>query len=146
MPFPIGDFDGLEGLWHLEGEVLGKALVQDVVVEWVLRGSYLRIHYLPSTVTPLTEEPYEAVAYLGWDPAGGGRPVMYLFDVFGATYPAPGRGDRVGSGGFRFVFDYPQGRFLTDLIPAGAGWRIEQYSVEEDGSPAVFGIKHLRRA
>jgi hypothetical protein len=146
MAFPIDDFDPLEGTWHLEGTVLGKPLVQDVAAEWVMRGSYLRIHYLPSTVTPLTEEPYEAVAYLGWDSAGGGRPVMYLFDVFGATYPAPGVGTRMETGGFRFVFDYPQGRFLTDIVPTGDGWRVDQFSVEEDGSLSTFGVKHLTRA
>jgi hypothetical protein len=143
MSFPDERLDGLVGAWHLEGIVMGRALAQDVVVAWVLRGAYLQIHYLPSTVTPLTDHPYEAIAYVGWDPGEGGRFVMFLFDVFGAAYPTPGVGSLLDGGGVRFVFDYPQGRFVTDLVPAERGWRIDQFSVGDDGDLVAFGEKHL---
>lgn len=135
------DLDGLVGSWHLEGSILGKRLVQEVEVERVLGGAYLRIHYLPSTVTPLTDEPYEAISFLGWDP-GAERWVMFLFDVFGAAYPTPGLGSPLEGGGVRFDFAYPQGRFVTDLVPEGDGWRIDQFS-EDEGSLVPFGVKHL---
>lgn len=81
MGFPVADLDGLEGRRHLEGTVLGKPLVQEVVGEWVLGGAYLRLHYLPSTVTPLTDGPYEAITHIGWSPGEDGRSVMFLFDT-----------------------------------------------------------------
>jgi hypothetical protein len=142
MGFPVHDLDGLEGDWHLEGETLGKPLAQEVHVEWVLGDAYLRMHYLPSIVTPLTEEPYEAVAFIGWDPEG--HFVMSLFDTFGAAYSSPGVGSVLDASGVRFDFDYPQGAFVTDLIPTGDGWRIEQFSREEDRL-VPFGIKYLTR-
>lgn len=143
MGFPVSDFDELEGNWYLEGTILGKPLVQEVTVDWVLSGVYLRIHYEPSTVTPLTDAPYEAIAYLGWNPSGEGRFVMFLFDTFGASYPAPGTGTPIETGGWRFTFDYPQGEFLTDVLPTEEGWRIEQYSVDESGDLTPFGVKTL---
>lgn len=146
MGFPDTTLDGLEGSWHLEGVVLGKRLVQDVTVEWVLNGAYLRIHYRPSTVTPLTEEPYEAIAYVGWDPDDGGRFVMYLLDTFGAAYPALGYGSVVDDAGVRFEFDYPQGRFLTDIRADGDEWLIEQVSIDDLGKPVPFGSKRLTRS
>lgn len=145
MPTPVPLLDGLVGSWRLEGTILGKELVQDVEVDVVLAGAYIRIHYLPSTVTPLTEEPYEAVAFVGWDPSEGGRPVMFLFDTFGAAYPAPGIGEPLAGGGVRFAFDYPQGGFLTDVVPEGDGWRIDQHSVDGTGELVPFGHKRLRR-
>ena len=144
MGFPVRTLDGLRGEWHLEGEVLGKALVQEVRVDWVLGGAYLKMDYLPSTVTPLTEEPYEAVAFIGWDPQGQGHFVMSLFDTFGAAYSSPGIGSPLDGGGIRFYFEYPQGGFVTDLIPEGDGWRIRQFSREE-GRLVPFGVKHLSR-
>jgi hypothetical protein len=138
--FPSHELDDLEGDWHLEGEVLGKPIVQDVRVEWVLGGTFLRMHYLPSTVTPLTEAPYEAVAYIGWDPAGCF--VMSLFDTFGAAYSVPGYGRTLAGAGIRFEFEYQQGGFVTDLIPRENGWRIEQYSTEGDRL-VPFGSKML---
>lgn len=143
MSFPVADLDGLEGSWHLEGTILDKPLVQEVSVEWVLNGAYLRIHYKPSTVTPLTEDPYEAIAYIGWDPAEDGRFVMFLFDTFGAAYPTPGLGAPLGGGAWRFEFDYPQGQFVTEVHREGSGWRIEQLSATEDGELAPFGVKRL---
>ncbi len=144
MGLPVRTLDGLEGKWHLEGDVLGKPLVQEVRVEWVLGGAYLEMHYLPSTVTPLTEEPYEAVAFIGWDLQGQGNFVMFLFDTFGAAYSSPGVGSALDGGGVRFDFDYPQGGFVTDLIPTGDGWRIEQFSREEERL-VPFAVKHLSR-
>lgn len=145
MAFPVRDLDGLVGSWHLEGEVLGKRLVQEVAVDWVLDGAYVRIHYLPSTVTPLTAEPYEAIAYIGWNPEDGGRLIMFLFDTFGAAYSTPGVGSALEAGGIRFDFDYPQGRFVTDLIEVDDGWRIDQFSADDDGDLVPFGVKRLTR-
>lgn len=141
-------FGSLAGDWHLEGEVMGKPLVQEVEVAWVLGDAYLRIHYLPSTVTPLTDHPYEAISFIGWLPEG--RPIMYLFDTFGAAFPADGRGEPLEGSGFRFRFAYPEGEFMTDLIPELSPdgpdtWRIEQSSIEE-GHQVPFGHKRLRRA
>lgn len=142
VSFPVAALDGLEGDWHLEGTVLGRPLVQDVTVEWILQGAYLCIHYQPSTVTPMTEDPYEAIAYIGWDPGESGF-VMLLFDTFGAAYPTPGIGAPLGNGAWRFDFAYPQGRFVTDFHRDGTGWRIEQFSTADNGELVPFAVKQL---
>jgi len=145
MGFPVRTLDGLVGDWHLEGEILGKRLVQEVKVEWVLGGAYLKMHYLPSTVTPLTDTPYEAFAFIGWDPAEQGHLMMFLFDTFGAAYSTPGPGSPLEDGGVRFAFPYRQGEFVTDVIPEGDGWSIKQFSREDDRL-VPFGVKHLTRS
>lgn len=145
MGFPARDLDGLVGHWRLEGTILGKPLVQEVDVGYVLDDAYIRMHYLPSTVTPLGDQPYEALSYIGWDPEAGGRFVMFLFDIFGAAYSAPGLGETRDGGGVRFRFEYAQGPFVTDLVPIGEGWRIDQYSVGAEGDLETFGVKHLSR-
>lgn len=132
---------GLVGEWSLEGEILGKRLVQEVSVGWVLGGAYLHMHYLPSTVTPLTDQPYEAIAFIGWLPEG--KPIMHLFDTFGARFSAPGIGEVIDDR-LRFHFDYADGQFVTDLLPTSDGWTIEQWSIDS-GERVPFGVKRLTR-
>lgn len=132
---------GLVGEWSLEGEILGKRLVQEVSVGWVLGGAYLHMHYRPSSVTPLTDQPYEAMAFIGWLPEE--KPIMHLFDTFGARFSAPGVGEMIEDV-LRFRFDYPDGQFVTDLLPTSDGWTIEQWSID-GGERVPFGVKRLTR-
>lgn len=131
-------FDSLVGEWTLDGTILGKPLVQDVTVDWILGERYLRIHYLPSTVTPLGTEPYEALAFIGFDPEPR-RFCMELFDTFGGGFSPPGFGS-LEDGQVRFVFDYASGPFSTTFRPEGEDWVIELF-----GSDGPFGMKRLRK-
>lgn len=135
-----GFFDGLLGHWYLTGEVLGRPIEQEVFVDETLDRRFLRIHYLPSTVTPIGDEPYEALAIVGRD---GDGYVMSLFDRFTPGAGPTGRGIVAGDA-VTFTFDYAEGPFLTAVRRIPDGWDIEQTRIV-DGEPIPFGIKRIRR-
>ena len=82
----MGDFfSGLIGRWELVGTVLERPLEQAVTVERVLGDAWLRVTFHPSTVTPLTDDPYVAVAYIAPTDSDEQRYLMVLMDTFGAS-------------------------------------------------------------
>ncbi|MDX1659248.1 MAG: hypothetical protein R3343_10550 [Nitriliruptorales bacterium] len=140
-----GFFSELLGRWDLAGTVLGRPLEQLVTVERVLGGSWLRLTFHPSTVTPLTDEPYEAIAYIAPTDKEGDEHVMVLMDTFGATSWAPGFG-RVEGDHIDFRFDYADGAFRTSFRQLEDGaWVIRQWRASDDGW-TEFGVKRLTSA
>lgn len=140
-----GFFSSLLGRWQLVGTVLGRPIEQPVTVERALGGAWLRITFHPSTVTPLTEQPYEAIAYIAQTDEAGRDHVMVLMDTFGAGSWAPGFG-RVDGDRIDFLFDYPDGSFRTSLERQPDGdWVIRQWRASGDGW-SDFGVKRLTSA
>lgn len=134
-------FENFVGRWKLDGLILGKPLEQEVTVDRVLGGRYLRIHYLPSTVTPLNDEPYECLCLVGRD---GERYVMYLFDTFGGGETVQGYGTEA-DGKLCFEFAYPLGPFFCCFERQDDGWSIDLQGTGEDGKLHPFGVKRLSR-
>ncbi|MGA7918283.1 MAG: DUF1579 family protein [Candidatus Acidiferrales bacterium] len=104
--------DHMAGTWKLEGQVMGRDAHHDVKAEWVLHHQFLRIHEKTSADAPKSEEAYEAIWFLGYDPVSE-RYLLHLMDVFGARFSETlGYGGRDGNE-LHFVFEYPDGPFHT---------------------------------
>lgn len=72
--------DHMAGTWKLEGQVMGRDAHHDVKADWVLRHQFLRIHEKTSADAPKSEEAYEAIWFLGYDPVSE-RYLLHLMDV-----------------------------------------------------------------
>jgi len=92
--------------------VRGRDAHHVVQAEWVLKHQFLRMHEKTASDAPGTEQQYEAIWFLGYDPVSE-RFVLHLVDVFAARYSETlSYGSREGNR-IRFVFEYPDGPFHT---------------------------------
>jgi len=135
--------DGLVGTWTLTGSMGETRLRQEVDARWIVRGQFLRMHFLESGPSAGDVAPYEAVYVLGRD-EGSDEYVLHLFDTFGAGYSRTvGIGTRRGDT-LEFLFDYPDGLFSNAFIRESAGgrWRMLLHAKEGDGWK-LFAEKRL---
>lgn len=134
----------LTGPWQVEGEVLGQPLRQAAFGEWILGGSFLRLHYLPSETPGLDGRPYEAIATLAR--AGEGY-VMHLADVFGGQ-PAQvnGQGELSAPDTIVFRFPYPEGSMETTFrwLAGERAWELTLRREQPSGWE-LFARKRLVR-
>jgi hypothetical protein len=138
--------DHLAGAWKLEGEVVGHAAHHDVNAEWVLNHEFLYIHETTSAAAPRSEHRYEASWFLGYDPLSE-RYVLHLLDVFGARFSETlGHGVREGNE-LRFVFEYPDGPFRTNLrwSPEDDAWQWAMQQKDKNGKWTKFADLKLTR-
>jgi len=139
--------DHLAGAWHLEGQVLGNAAHHDVEAAWVLGHQFLRIHEKTSANAPVSEHPYEAIWFVGYDSTSE-RYVAHLLDIFGARYSETlGYGARDGNS-IRFVYEYPDGPFHTTYrwSPENDTWQWLLEQKDKSGKWTMFADLRLTRA
>lgn len=131
--------DHLVGTWKVEGRVLGRDAHHEVNAEWVLNHQFLRIHEKTAATAPASENPYEALWFLGYD-AISERYVLHLIDVFGGRFSETlGYGTRNGNE-IRFVFEYPDGPFRNTFrwSPEGTTWQWFLEQKDKDGKWTTF--------
>ena len=135
--------DHLAGSWKIEGDVVGKPAHHDVQADWVFKHQFLRITEKTSASAPATENPYDAIWYLGYD-AVSERYVMHLIDTFGGRFSETlGYGVREGNQ-IKFVFEYPDGPFHNTYVwdPREGTW---QWLMEQKGSDGKWkSFAHLK--
>jgi hypothetical protein len=139
--------DHLLGRWDMNGTVLGRDAHHALEAEWILNHQFLRIHEKTRADAPKSEQPYDALWFLGYDSVSD-RYVLHLLDTFGARYSETlGYGIRDGNS-IRFVFEYPDGPFHTAFLwsPADDSWRWKLEQKDKDGKWAPFADFHLTRA
>jgi hypothetical protein len=136
----------LEGTWKVGGQVMGRDAHHVVQAEWVLNHQFLRLHEKTAPDAPVTEQYYEAIWFLGYDPVSE-RYVLHLMDVFGARYSETlGYGTREGNR-IRFIFEYPDGPFHTTYvsIPDKNTWEWVMEQKGKDGKWSQFADFTLTR-
>lgn len=139
--------DHLTGCWKTEGQVMGREAHHEVCAEWVLNHQFLRLHEKTAAGAPKTEQAYEALWFLGYDPISE-RYVLHLMDIFGARYSETlGYGTRDGNQ-IRFVFEYPDGPFHTTYLwnPEKDAWEWLLQQKDKDGKWTSFANFKLTRA
>jgi hypothetical protein len=138
--------DRMVGTWKLQGPVMGREAHHTVEAEWVLNHQFLRIHEKTEAGAPASEQQYEAIWFLGYDPISE-RYVLHLLDVFGGRFSETlGYGVRDGNA-IRFVFEYPDGPFHTVVrwSPEKDTWQWLMTQKDKDGKWATFGDLKLTR-
>jgi hypothetical protein len=120
-------------------------LVQEVVAEWTLGGTFLRMVFRSITPDDNPTSGYEAVYHIGFNEAEQ-LFVMHLLDtteVPTACVVGLGRreGNRIG-----FLFAYGETAFTNALSwqPERDTWRFLQ-TYEEDGETKTFATKEMTR-
>jgi hypothetical protein len=139
--------EDMAGDWNVEGQVLGRPAHHEIQAEWVLNHQFLRIHEKTSAAAPGSENRYEALWFLGYDPVSE-RYVVHLLDVFGTRFSETlGYGTRDGNS-LRFVFEYPDGPFHTTYrwSPQSKTWQWFMETKNKDGKWISFADLKLARA
>jgi hypothetical protein len=138
--------DHMAGTWQLRGRVMGREAHHTVEAEWVLNHQFLRIHEKTEAGAPASEQRYEAIWFLGYDPVSE-RYVVHLLDVFGGRFSETiGFGVREGNA-IRFVFEYPDGPFHTAFqwSPEKDTWQWQMTQKDKDGKWVSFADLQLTR-
>jgi hypothetical protein len=102
--------DHYVGTWVLRGTIGGAQTVHDVSVDWVLGHQYLRIHEVSREKDVQGQPAYEAIVFLGADPAGKGFACLWL--------------DNTGGGGLKggaIGHAVPKGDEIPIVFAMGAG-------------------------
>ena len=139
--------DHMAGTWKQQGQVMGRDAHHAVEAEWVLNHQFLRIHEKTETGAPGSEQRYEAIWFLGYDPTSE-RYVLHLLDIFGVRFSETlGYGVRDGNA-IRFVFEYPDGPFRTvfQWSPEKDTWQWVMTQKDKDGKWAPFADLKLARS
>jgi hypothetical protein len=133
----------LPGHWQMVGQVQGERAQYEAQGEWVLQGTWLRLHMVETSRPPK----YEANLYLAFDPSTG-EYVAHWLDGFGAA------GARVVGTGRRdgplltLHFPYAGSPFRDTLRldPDGRAGSLRIESQSADGGWALFAEYALRRS
>jgi hypothetical protein len=124
-PSPLQDdfLDGLVGRWTVTGTSHDLAMPQTVLVDWVLNHQFVRIDQKTTANRPGWSIPYEALLFIGYDPARK-RYVLHVLNVMGAGGPPVAYGERQAN---EIKFEASTGELTVDMRliwrPESGTWR-----------------------
>lgn len=106
--------DHMTGHWVLSGTIAGQQTTHDVDADWVLNREYVRFHEVSREKSPGGSPNYEAIVFLGWDPATGEYTLLWLDTTSGSGLNSPviGRG-KLSVDQVNFLFKSSEGDFHT---------------------------------
>lgn len=140
--------DHFTGNWVLQGTIAGRETTHDIESEWVLNHQYIRFHELSRDKTGTGQAAYEAIVFIGLDPASGEYSCLWLDSTAGTGLSGQGIGHGKRSGDeIAFLFQGKDGsKFHTTFIyaPATDTWQWIMDG-EEGGKMAPFARVKLTR-
>ena len=140
--------DHYVGTWVLRGTIGGAATVHDVTVEWVLGHQYLRIHEVSREKDAKGQPAYEAIVFLGVDPAGKGLACLWLDNTGGGGLKGEAIGHAIPRGDeIPIIFTMGGGvsfhtTFIYDRKADAWEWRMDE---EQKGKFEPFARVRLTR-
>ena len=142
---PVRDsmLENLVGRWQLTRVMGGASAGSSVEAHWVLNHKFLELHYIPDRGS---QQPYEAIVYIGFDNMSD-RYVVHWLDIFGGRVSETiGFGARVANG-LRLLFEYPDGPFTNTLSfdPATRSWNLLLRQKNQRGEWTTFATEQWRR-
>lgn len=139
--------DHMTGHWVLSGTIAGRQTTQDVDADWVLNREYIRLHEISRDKSPGGSPNYEAIVFLGWDPATGEYTLLWLDTTSGSGLNSPviGRGKLSGDQ-INFLFKSHEGDFHTTFAydKSSDTWKWIMDG-EQDGKLSPFARVTLAR-
>lgn len=130
-PYRDALLDRLVGRWVLRGTIAEGQTTHDVTADWVLGHQYVRLHEVSREKDATGRPAYEAIVFIGQDPAGSGYACLWLDSTGGTGLNGRALGHAPpGTDTLAFVFEMPDGsRFHTTFAHAKAGdtwrWRMD---------------------
>jgi hypothetical protein len=136
------------GNWLLQGTIAGRETTHDIESEWVLNHQYIRLHELSRDKTSAGQPAYEAIVFIGMDPASSGYSCLWLDSTAGTGLSAQGIAHAKPSGNeIPFLFQGKDGStFHTTFVyaPATDTWQWIMDG-EEGGKLVPFARVKLTR-
>ncbi len=131
----------LVGRWRMAGEVRGRPVMYDLVVQRTLAGRYVELHMRDTARVPQ----YEARVFLGADTVRAGVLVHWL-DSFGAAYSVPTGAGQVRGDTLEFTVPYPDGPFRDTFVfdRRQRRWMFRLESGARDGTWKLFARYDVR--
>jgi hypothetical protein len=149
-PYENRLLDHLAGRWVLRGRIAGQATTHDVTAEWVLGHQYLRVREVSREQDVRGRPQYEAIVFLGTDPAGDGVACLWLDNTGpgGLNGQSIGHAPAAAGDTLAFRFRSPDGgAFHTTFAYRAASdswsWFMD---VEAEGGLQPFARTTLTRA
>ena len=142
---PVRDsmLDQAVGHWQINRMMGGKPSESTVDAAWVLNHQFLQLHYVPDRASP---QPYEAIAYIGYDNMSE-RYVVHWLDIFGGRISETlGFGKRTPNG-MEFTFEYPDGPFTNTFRydRQTRSWNLLLRQKNARGEWTTFATEQWRR-
>jgi hypothetical protein len=150
VPYRNALLDRLVGHWVLRGTIAGQTTTHDVAAEWVLGHQYVRVHEVSREKDGHGQPQYEALVFLGVDPADSTGVACLWLDNTGASGLDAGSIGHApaGADALAFRFATPDGGvFHTTFAYRAASdtwaWRMD---AETEGALQSFARVTLMRA
>lgn len=107
----------MTGKWVLKGKIAGHETTHDIDAYWVLGHQYIQMHEKSREKDAAGNAMYEAIVFIGADPATGGFAILWLDTTGGGGLI----GDGIGHGTrsvdeIAFMFKPPDGVFHTTFV------------------------------
>lgn len=137
------------GKWVMRGTVANEKVVNDVHVDRILNGQYVRIHEVSRTKDPTGKPTYEAWIHIAWDKANEEFAVMWLDNTAVTNFSADGvgHGKPVGNK-IPFVWKLADGSGIRNTFvyePSSNRWTWSVDNVDKDGKTSPFARLSLTR-
>jgi len=140
--------DQLVGAWAMDGTILGKHVVHQVAVDWMLGHEYLRIHEVSREKNPQGQPDYEAWVFIGWDQHSGQYDCLWLDTTSGEGLVNPLIGHaRRGGDEIPFLFKASDGSVFHNTFTYDRSNQTWQWTLdsEQDGKLKPFARLRLKR-
>lgn len=135
----------LVGSWSIERTIRGQTVHNDLDVEPVLGGQFVRLHMQERGPAQPGRTLYEALVLVGFDPAKQ-HYVAHWCDSWGPGFASVGFGTREGDR-LPLVFAYDDGPFYNTFVfdPAADAWTFTMENSAPGGGRKLFGIDRVTR-
>ena len=135
--------DHLAGHWRVTRHRQAQTVTTSADVDWVLNHQFVRVHYHDATPSA---QSYEAMVFIGYDNTSE-RYVAHWLDIFGGRWSETLAYGTPVPHGIRFVFEYPDGPFVTTFTynVAAGDWTTSMRQKNARGEWVAFGEERFQR-
>jgi hypothetical protein len=137
------------GDWVMQGTIDNAEVTNDVYVDRILKGQYVRIHQISREKDAAGEPTYEAWIHIAWDQKNEEYVVMWLDNTGVTDFSADGVGHGKPDGDqIPFIWKLADGSgihntFAYERASDTWSWKID--NLDKSGKSSPFGMVTLKR-